>query len=149
MSHSQNVQPTAVRTLVKSVAALALATNVQAAITYVDITDGPTGNTTMFSNSVWQAWAAFNGQTGNSNDRIWDKRAFGNSATIFQNAANALVDTNATRLRTTIMVPTPGPSQYYNVYALFWTIRARPGESAHQRRIIPACCRYTSRASRA
>jgi hypothetical protein len=94
---------------------------VQAAITYVDITDGVSGNTMMYSNALWQPWTAFNGQTANSNDGIWDRRAFGNSATIFQNAANALVDTNATRLRTTITVPTPSPYQYYNVYALFWT----------------------------
>src|SRR5262245_11376379 len=93
----------------------------QAAITYVDVTDGVSGNTMTYSNGAWRAWTAFNGQTSVANDGIWDKRAFGNSATIFQNAANALSDTNATRLRTTITVSAPGPSQYYNIYALFWT----------------------------
>ena len=93
----------------------------QAAITYVDVTDGVSGNTMTYSNATWQAWTAFNGQTGVANDGIWDRRAFGNSATIFQNAANALADTNATRLGTTVTVPAPGPNQYYNVYALFWT----------------------------
>src|SRR5262245_13665232 len=91
------------------------------AITHVDLTDGVSGNTMMYSNAAWEKWTAFNGQTTFANDGVWDRRAFGNSATIFQNAANALADTNATRLRTTITVPAPGPSQYYNVYALFWT----------------------------
>src|SRR5262245_61356324 len=93
----------------------------KAAITYVDVTDGVSGNTMTYSNGAWRAWTAFNGQTSVANDGIWDKRAFGNSATIIQNAAASQVDTNATRLRTTVTVPAPGPSQYYNVYALFWT----------------------------
>jgi fibronectin type 3 domain-containing protein len=101
--------------------ALAFASTSEAAINYVDISDGVSGNTMMSSNGVWQTWNSFNGQTSANNDGVWDKRAFGNSATIFQNAANALVDTNATRLRTTVTVPAPGPYQYYNVYALFWT----------------------------
>jgi hypothetical protein len=93
----------------------------EAAITYVDVTDGISGNTMTYSNGAWRAWTAFNGQTGIENDGVWDKRAFGNSATIFQNSGNAQSDTNATRLRTTITVAAPGPSRYYNIYALFWT----------------------------
>src|SRR5262245_52374801 len=102
-------------------ALLILGGTAQGAIIYVDVTDGVSGNTMTFTNGAWQTWNAFNGQTSANNDGIWDKRAFGNSATIYQNAANALVDTNATRLRTTVTVPAPGVSQYYNVYALFWT----------------------------
>src|SRR5262249_16678174 len=91
------------------------------AITYVDVTDGNSGNTMRYSNGAWRAWTAFNGQTGVANDGIWDKRAFGNSATIYQNSAAGLTDTNATRLRATVTVPTPGPGQDYNVYGVFWT----------------------------
>ena len=98
-----------------------LGATVQGAITYVDVTDGISGNTMTYSNGGWLAWTAFNGQTSVANDGIWDRRAFGNSATIFQNAANALADTNATRLRTSLTVSVPDPLQYYNVYALFWT----------------------------
>src|SRR5262245_53382394 len=93
----------------------------QAAITYVDVTDGVSGNTMTYSNGAWRSWTAFNGQTSVANDGIWDKRAFGNSATIIQNAGASQVDTNATRLRTTVTVPPPGPSGYYNAYVLFWT----------------------------
>jgi fibronectin type 3 domain-containing protein len=93
----------------------------QAAISYVDVTDGVSGNTMTYSNGAWRAWTAFNGQTMVVNDAVWDKRAFGNSATIYQNAAASQVDTNATRLRTTVTVPAPGLSGYYNVYVLFWT----------------------------
>ena len=93
----------------------------QAAISYVEVTDGVSANTMTYSNGAWRAWTAFNGQTSVANDGVWDKRAFGNSATIYQNAAASQVDTNATRLRTTIAVPDPGPSGYYNVYVLFWT----------------------------
>src|SRR5262245_10229131 len=102
-------------------AALVLGGKAQGAITYVDVTDGVSGNTMTYSNAAWRSWTAFNGQTSVANDAIWDKRAFGNSATIIQNAAAAQVDTNATRLRTTITVPAPGPAQYYNVYVFFWT----------------------------
>jgi fibronectin type 3 domain-containing protein len=99
----------------------ALGGTAQAAITYVEVTDGGSANTMTYSNGAWSAWTAFNGQTSVANDGIWDKRAFGNSATIYQNAANALADTNATRLRTTVTAAAPGGSQYYNAYALFWT----------------------------
>ncbi|HYG24862.1 MAG TPA: hypothetical protein VEH04_19005 [Verrucomicrobiae bacterium] len=102
-------------------AAIGIVSTAEAAITYVDITDGPAGNTTTFTNGQWQPWTAFNGQTALANDGIWDRRAFGNLATIFQNAANALADTNAARLKTSIAVPEPPPGQYYNVYGLFWT----------------------------
>ncbi|MCS7089177.1 MAG: PEP-CTERM sorting domain-containing protein [Verrucomicrobiota bacterium] len=90
-------------------------------IVYVDITDGPTGNTMQFTNGVWGIFEGVS-QTATANDGLWDERAFGNFSTIFQNSGvTAVVDTNAPRLRTTITVPEPLPGQYYNVYVLFWS----------------------------
>lgn len=99
----------------------AIALPVQAQITYVDITDGPSGNTMCYTNGTWTVWNAFVGQTWVENDGVWDNRAFGNNGTIYQNAGYGQIDTNATRLRTTITVPEAPPGQYYNVYVLFWT----------------------------
>jgi fibronectin type 3 domain-containing protein len=110
-----------VKTFAAFAALAMLGGTAQAAISYVDVTDGVSGNTMTFTNGAWQTWNAFSGQTSVNNDGVWDKRAFGNSATIIQNAGASQVDTNATRLRTTVTVPAPGPSQYYNVYAIFWT----------------------------
>jgi len=103
------------------VALAAFADAAEAAIIYVDATDGVAGNTMIYTNATWQTWSSFIGQTAVSNDGIWDQRANGNAATVFQNAGDGLVDTNASRLRMSITVPPPGPHQYYNVYALFWT----------------------------
>lgn len=110
------------RNLVVAAALLAGTTlHAQFPITYVDITDGPTGNTLQFTNGVWGIWEGVP-QTSTPNDGLWDERAFGNFGTIYQNAGvGAGVDTVAPRLRTTINVPEPPPGQYYNVYVLFWT----------------------------
>jgi len=102
-------------------AALVAAAPAQSPITYVDITDGPTGNTLQFTNGGWGLWEAVP-QTSTPNDGLWDERAFGNFATIYQNAGVAAgVDTAAPRLRTTLTVPEAPPGMFYNVYVLFWT----------------------------
>ncbi|MCS7338817.1 MAG: PEP-CTERM sorting domain-containing protein [Verrucomicrobiae bacterium] len=100
----------------------------QLPIVYVDVIDGPNGNTETYTNGQWTVWNAFPGQTGTANDGIWDRRDFGNippsvytTNTIYQNAASGHVDPYATPLRTTITVPEPGPGQYYNVYVFFWS----------------------------
>src|SRR6516162_2548122 len=98
-----------VKTFTAFAALVMLGGTAQAAISYVDVTDGVSGNTMTFTNGAWQTWNAFSGQTSVNNDGVWDKRAFGNSATIIQNAGASQVDTNATRLRTTVTVPAPGP----------------------------------------
>jgi len=87
-------------------------------ITYVDATDGVAGNTAIAPSA---GGGVFTGipQSNTANDGLWDLRAFGNSATIFQNAGTtANVDTNAVRLVTSV----GGLSlNTYNVYVYFWT----------------------------
>ncbi len=100
-------------------------------LVYIDATDTAQGNTETFTNGVWTVWEAFNGQTWSANDGIWDRREFGNTntinpiygttRTIYQNAASGQVDTNATRLRTTVTLPDPGENRYYEIYALYWS----------------------------
>lgn len=88
-------------------------------ITYVDATDG--GNTFRAPSAgggLPFAVAPF-GTQGAANDGLWDARAFGNSATIFQNAsAGAAQDTNAVRLVTSVSGLSLGT---YNVYVYFWS----------------------------
>jgi hypothetical protein len=95
----------------------------QAQITYVDATDGVSGNTAIAPSA---GGGVFNGvvpETSTPNDGLWDKRAFANNATIFQNSGtNSNVDTNAVRLATTISGLAPGT---YDVYVYFWTDSAR------------------------
>jgi hypothetical protein len=101
--------------LVLSFVSLATCT---AQITYIDATDGLSGNTVIAPSA---GGGVFNGvpQTSTPNDGLWDKRAFANGATIFQNAGtNANVDVNAVRLATTVNGLAPDT---YNVYVYFWT----------------------------
>jgi hypothetical protein len=86
-----------------------------AAVTYVDVTPGAGGNTTLTDGSQWDPLTADQGASG---DGLWAQRAFGNGATIFQNAASGNSD-NAHRLRTTISGLAPGSP--YNVYVYFWS----------------------------
>ena len=66
----------------------------QIPITYVDATDGVSGNTLTYSNGAWQVFMPLLGQTAVNNDGIWDKRVnIGNSASIYQNAGPGVVDT--------------------------------------------------------
>jgi hypothetical protein len=59
------------------------------------------------------------GTQGSANDGLWDGRAFGNSATIFQNASTlANVDTNAVRLVTSI---SGLPLDTYSAFVYFWS----------------------------
>lgn len=103
------------------VAALVPATRAAIPITYVDVTDGATGNTMQFTNGLWTVWEGFAGQTWAPNDGVWDERTvLGNSGTIFQNAASGHIDPLATRLRTTLTLAAPAPGYFYEVYALFW-----------------------------
>jgi hypothetical protein len=90
-----------------------------AAILYVDATDGASGNTakaTSAGGGVFTPSGAINNQ-GAANDGLWDVRAFGNSATIYQNAGTAAVVDNAHRLVTLVAVP----AGTYNVFAYFWS----------------------------
>src|SRR5215469_16132744 len=98
----------------------------QTAITYVDVVDGPSGNTLQITNGTtpWNGtltpWKAIT-SGGALNDGLWLNRPFGNFNTIYENAGAASEDTNATRLVTSIMVPATAPGQYYSVYGFFWT----------------------------
>jgi hypothetical protein len=90
-----------------------------AAIVYVDARDGVAGNTAVAPSAgggVFNPSGAI-GNQGPANDGLWDLRAFGNVATIYQNASTTAVVDNAQRLVTTATV-VPGT---YNVYAYFWS----------------------------
>src|SRR5580704_17569938 len=107
--------------------ALALAGGTaRATLTYVDVVDGPSGNTLQITNGTtpWNGtltpWKAItSGNTANSG--LWLNRAFGNFNTVYENSGASSMNTNETRLVTSIDVPATGPGQYYNVYGLFWT----------------------------
>jgi hypothetical protein len=89
-----------------------------AAIVYVDSTHGA-GNTAVAPSAgggVFNPSGALNNQ-GPANDGLWDVRAFGNAATIYQNAGTGAVTDNAQRLVTSVAVP----AGTYNVYAYFWS----------------------------
>lgn len=89
------------------------ANRAMAAIDYVDATDTAAGNTAL------AAGGTFTGidPQGPANDGMWDKRAFSNSATIFQNAGTDAGADDAARLVTTASVP----DGTYDVYAYFWS----------------------------
>jgi hypothetical protein len=100
-------------------AATMLSTASAQLITYVDATDG--GNT--FKAPSAGGGLPFTvtpfGTQGPANDGLWDARAFGNGATIFQNAsAGAAQDINAVRLATSVSGLSSGT---YNVYVYFWS----------------------------
>jgi hypothetical protein len=100
-------------------AAAMLSTASAQLITYVDATDG--GNT--FKAPSAGGGLPFTvspfGTQGPANDGLWDARAFGNGATIFQNAsAGAAQDINAVRLATSVSGLSLGT---YNVYVYFWS----------------------------
>ena len=84
----------------------------------MDATDGIAGNTAI---ALSAGGGVFSGipQSNTANDGLWDLRAFGNSATIFQNAGTtANVDVNAVRLVTGV---SGLPLNTYSVYVYFWT----------------------------
>jgi hypothetical protein len=101
-------------------ACLPLATShVSAAIVYVDATHGAAGNTAVAPSAgggVFNTSGALNNQ-GPANDGLWDVRAFGNSATIYQNTSTGAVTDNAQRLVTSTSVA----AGTYNVFAYFWS----------------------------
>jgi hypothetical protein len=89
-----------------------------AQITYVDATDTASGNTAIAPSAGGGVFTGLATQ-GPANDGAWDKRAFGNGATIFQNAgAGAGIDTNAVRLVTGV---SGLPENTYNAYVYFWS----------------------------
>ena len=103
------------RRVLPLVAALMATSVAQADIIYVDAADTASGNTTLAAGGVFTGIA----QSNTPNDGEWDKRAFGNGATIFQNAGTtAGVDTNAVRLATSVSGLAPDT---YNAYAYFWS----------------------------
>jgi hypothetical protein len=90
-----------------------------AAIVYVDATDGASGNTAVAPSAgggVFNPSGAV-GSQGPGGDGLWDLRAFGNNATIYQNASSGNID-NAQRLATSV---SGLPAGMYNVYAYFWS----------------------------
>jgi len=101
-------------------AALASIAVAQTPITFVNAT---TNNTTLPNGDpLIPGTHYYVGQTWSPNDAVWDYRTgYANDGDIWQNASSGQIDTNAFRLRTTVTVPAPGPGQYYEVYALFWT----------------------------
>lgn len=86
-----------------------------AEIAYVDATHGASGNTTLVGGAQWDPLTG--GDQGTADDGVWAERAFGNSATIYQNAATGSTD-NAHRLQTNVSGLGAG---VYNVYAYFWS----------------------------
>jgi hypothetical protein len=89
-----------------------------AATVYVDATHGA-GNTAVAPSAgggVFNPSGAINNQ-GPANDGLWDVRAFGNGATIYQNAGTTAVTDNAQRLVSSVAVP----AGTYNVFAYFWS----------------------------
>jgi MYXO-CTERM domain-containing protein len=100
------------KALVSTVSVALLTSAATAQITYVDATSGGAGNTTLTNGGTWDPLAA----QGPANDGLWDVRVFGNSGTIFQNAAFGGVD-NSHRLLTTVSGLTLGT---YDVFAYFW-----------------------------
>ena len=102
------------------VAVMALASAAMAQITYVDATTNgvSVGNTAIAPSAGGGAFSPFVGQSGVANDGLWDLRAFGNSATIFQNSQAGQIDTNAVRLVTSV---TGLSLNTYDVYVYFWT----------------------------
>jgi len=89
-----------------------------AQINYIDVTHGVGGNTLGYTGGSYGTFNTFGGigAQGGANDGLWDVRAFGNSGTIYQNAAFGGVD-NSHRLQTSVSGLTAGT---YNVYAFFW-----------------------------
>ena len=90
----------------------AVVVSATAQITYVDATSGASGNTTLTNGGQWDPLPA----QGPANDGLWDVRVFGNSGTIFQNAAFGGVD-NSHRLLTTVSGLSFGT---YDVFVYFW-----------------------------
>lgn len=101
-------------TLLASLLALGLATSAQAAITYLDATDGAGANTTFVGGAQWGPLVL--DTQGAAADGIWDKRSFGSLTTVYQNSRSGTTD-NAHRLQTNITGLAAGT---YNVYAYFW-----------------------------
>ena len=120
-------------------AVTALTSTAMAQITYLDAaTNGVSvGNTAVAPSAGGGAFSPIIGQTSVANDGVWDLRAFGNSATIFQNAGTGeQMDTNALRVETSVTGLTLNT---YNVHAYFWTdsslnwrIGASTSDSARQ-----------------
>ncbi len=119
------------------VLAMALSASAQTRITYVDVTDGASGNTRQIAtngtapwNGTLSAWTALT-SGGIANDSLWLRRAFGNSATIYENSGAGSQDTNATRLVTSIAVGAPGQDSTTMFMGYFGRIPARHGNWAH------------------
>lgn len=95
------------------------AIGVQANIIYVDATDGLGGNTRVAGSAGGGIFTPVQppGTQGPANDNLWDVRAFGNDATIYQNASSSATD-NAQRLQTSVIGL---QLNSYQVYAYFWS----------------------------
>jgi hypothetical protein len=119
-----STQPTIVKTskriiLLSGIAGVALLANAaNAATTYFDATDTASGNTSIAPSAGGGVFTGLAAQ-GPANDGAWDKRAFGNGASIYQNASTtAAVDVNAVRLETSV---SGLPMNTYDVYVYFWS----------------------------
>lgn len=102
------------RTLCMAAIGVFTAASVQASIVYVDATHGATGNTTLTDGSEWNPSTSDQGASG---DGLWAQRAFGNSATIYQNVASGGTD-DAHMLKTTVSGLS---SDTYDVYVYYWS----------------------------
>lgn len=96
-----------------------VAANATAAIVYVDATDGAAGNTVIAPSAGGGVFTPVQppGTQGPGGDGLWDVRAFGNGASIYQNAQSGNVD-NAQRLATTVSGLASGT---YNAFAYYWS----------------------------
>ena len=107
--------------IISTLAAATLVSTASAQIVYVDATDGAAGNTAIAPSAGGGVFTPVQppGTQGPANDGLWDVRAFGNNASIYQNAGTgAGVDTNAVRLATSV---SGLPLNSYDVYVYFWT----------------------------
>ncbi|MCO6047972.1 hypothetical protein NG895_29065 [Aeoliella sp. ICT_H6.2] len=93
----------------------------QALITYVDATEGPSGNTTLLDGTEWNAQQA---NSIGALDNEWQLRGFANNGTVYGASVVSGWSTgdpteNAHMLRTTITGLTPGTP--YDIYGYFWS----------------------------
>lgn len=105
---------------------VALATNAYGqakSVTYVDATDGASGNTTMTDGSTWTA-----GTNQYDPNGEWDVRAFGNDPNVdgVQDSANTIYQTQgsgATQDVHPLLTTLSGldPNSPYRVYVYFWS----------------------------
>jgi hypothetical protein len=87
-----------------------------ASITYVDATDGPSGNTTLATGEILAAVTT----AAVRNDNLWGMRSYGNAGTVFtSNDIGGSGSEDAPQLVTTIQGL--APDDRYEIFAYFWS----------------------------